>query len=748
MIAFTLVASLALATASQSQTHDTTLARARAVLDDGRPWEATRILAPVIADPARRTPDALLVAATAASRWSGWAEVRRLLRKESWLDSLFGSAGRRLLVRADLEQDNDSLALAGALQGLRSRRTDSIAAADLTVALARALDRAEARDSAARVYQTAADRLPLVADWLRLRAVAVTDDSVARARLVARLADPLVRRRVPWADAAARERGGDLAGAARGYAALGSRIRVLQLRLTADSSDSARATVRKELLALLKERPSAADVRGAVGLLDRTFPRLTASEQLIVARSAGSALPARAADAYRRALAAGLGTSADRFEYAAALFRLAQYGDAAFQFNLVTRPRALAASAAYQRARALVRDGQMSEGTSALLEVSRRYAADTAAASSALFLLADLATDRQDDAEARSLFRRVAIRYPSSRFAPSARFRAAIIAYTAGRFLEAATELDELVQRYPASDDAPAAVYWAGRAFVGAGDTASAVRRWEKNATRDSLSYYGSRSARRLGRAPWTPAPIATDVFTRVPSIDSTIRRAALLERIGLASEAQHEYARLANLNGDSADAEQLLAAANALRRADRASEAITLARRALARGAAADARVYRLLYPVIHRDALLAETAARRLDPSFVAALIRQESRFNPAATSPVGARGLMQIMPQVGAGVAQSLGYPVWDPVLLYQPDVSLQLGITHLAELAERYATPVRMLAAYNAGASRVTRWDQKLGVGDPELFAERIPFVETRDYVRIIQRNQELYQALYQ
>ena len=83
----------------------------------------------------------------------------------------------------------------------------------------------------------------------------------------------------------------------------------------------------------------------------------------------------------------------------------------------------------------------------------------------------------------------------------------------------------------------------------------------------------------------------------------------------------------------------------------------------------------------------------------------------------------------------------------MLLYQPDVSLQLGSFHLQELLGRYERPVHMLAAYNAGISRVERWSQRIGVEDPEVFAERIPFVETRGYVRVIQRNQELYRSLY-
>jgi soluble lytic murein transglycosylase len=83
----------------------------------------------------------------------------------------------------------------------------------------------------------------------------------------------------------------------------------------------------------------------------------------------------------------------------------------------------------------------------------------------------------------------------------------------------------------------------------------------------------------------------------------------------------------------------------------------------------------------------------------------------------------------------------------VLLYQPDVSIQLGAVHLGELFSRYDQRAHILAAYNAGISRVERWSKRIGVEDPEVFAERISFVETRDYVRIIQRNEDIYRALY-
>ncbi|HET7600711.1 MAG TPA: lytic transglycosylase domain-containing protein, partial [Gemmatimonadales bacterium] len=246
------------------------------------------------------------------------------------------------------------------------------------------------------------------------------------------------------------------------------------------------------------------------------------------------------------------------------------------------------------------------------------------------------------------------------------------------------------------------------------------------------------------GPLSWSPPP-APDSFAAIPEIDSAVARAAELEQLGLRREAGWEYERLSRDAGDSA--ERLLATADAFRTRGLGAQAIRLARRALARGAAPDARLYRLLYPVVHGDALTAEAAAQGLDPSLVAALVRQESMFDPLATSRVGARGLMQVMPEVGRALARTLAFPEWDAVLLWQPDVSLALGTAHLADLRGVLPDAVRVLAAYNAGVSRVARWQLKHGAEDPEVFAERIPFAETRDYVRIIQRNQDIYRTLY-
>ena len=720
---------------------DSTLARATEALARGRPWQATRLLAGALRDSSTRTPPTVFLAATAASEWGGWREVTQLLSEAAWIDTLYEGRARVLLTRAALERRADADALNHAVHALRRDPSSG----ERLMLLATALDRSGVRDSAAVVYARAAGRLPQIADWLILRAATVTADSAARAKLYETIEDALPRGRVSWAEAAAYEHAGDQAGAAARYTALGEHLTSLRLRLGLNPDTASRAALRREAFALLNGRISSGVARQAIALIDSTFAPLGPAEELLVARTAIDAgMASRSAAGFARAGSARLGTDEDRFAYATALTRLKRNGEAAVQFRQVRSPRSLAALASYQGARALVRDGQLSQGRKALAQVARKYARDTTPAASAFFLMADLASDDRADAEARRLYRVVATRYPTSRFAPTARFRAAMILLLTARPKPAAQEFDQLAVRYPASDEALGAVYWAGRAWAATGDSVLARARWQSVATRDPISYYAVLSAGRLGNGAWSP-PSAPDSFASDPEIDRIVSRAALLSRLRMSQESRWELDRL--VRSPDTSSERLLILANAFRSQGLASQAIQLARRALAQGAPPDARTFRLIYPVVHAEALLAEAVEQGLDPSFVAALIRQESNFNPAATSPAGARGLAQVMPELGERLAKELNYPLWDPVLLYQPDVSIQLGAVHLGELLTRYDQRAHILAAYNAGAPRVERWSKRRGVTDPEVFAEQISFVETRDYVRVIQRNEEIYRALY-
>ena len=715
---------------------------AQRLIDQGHSWRATQLLAPVLRDRRKRTPTVLTVAARAAAGWGGWAEVDKLLAKEPWIDSQFAGEARELLTRSALERGADTAALTHASAAAREARSPAVRATRL-VLLARALERNNLFDSAVVTYRRAGDALPIVRDWLALRAAGTQRDSTARARIYASVALHVARSRVAWTEAEIRERLGDALGAAERYASLGAPVIALRLRLSVAPDTATRDVVKKDLLEFIGSH-GGSDARSAVEVLDKGFTRLTPAEELVVARSAaGSGPVARAIAGFERGLSErALVTPRDELLYAQSLARAGRAREALARLARIEG--SLAGEAAYQRARILLTSGTADATRAALRDVAAKFPDDTAIASSALYLLADLTTDQGDDDEARSIFRRLYHTYPRSGRAASARFRAALIALVQGNPAAAARELDSLAVVMPASDEALAARYWAGRAWADAGNDTLAQARWREVIAQQPVSYYATIGARRLGEKPWAPAS-RRDSMPRLPDVDSAFARASLLDRLGMDAEVRFEYDALEEGAGASAD--RLVATATAFLSHDQPSRAIRLAQKLIDRGRR-DARVYRLLFPILHRDELTRDANARGLDPALVAGLIRQESNFTSHALSIAGARGLMQVLPSVGADISRSLDYPVWYSVLLFDPDANLQLGTAHLAAFMKQYDSVERVLAAYNAGASRVSRWARKAGANDPEIFTERIPFTETRDYVRSVVRNAALYRSLYE
>jgi soluble lytic murein transglycosylase len=211
-----------------------------------------------------------------------------------------------------------------------------------------------------------------------------------------------------------------------------------------------------------------------------------------------------------------------------------------------------------------------------------------------------------------------------------------------------------------------------------------------------------------------------------------------------MASEARLEMQGLA-ASADSS-IERVLAIASEFRKRAQMRRAMELGRRAIALGAT-DARAWRLVYPIGEADLVASEATDRKVDPALVAALIRQESSFEPHATSQAGARGLMQVMPRVGKALARAEKITPWDAAMLYDPEVNVRLGVIHLRSFTRHYSHPALALAAYNAGPGRVARWSKRPGAKDPELFIERIRFTETRGYVRTVLRSRDMYAALY-
>jgi soluble lytic murein transglycosylase len=725
-----------------ANSRDATVRAAAAALSAGRPWRATEIIDSATKNVSIRAPELSLLAATAAAGWGGWARVDRELSAATWIDSLYDGAGRELLARSSLARGADSAAQAHAERAIQIAHNDRDRGAR-EVLLARALDRRALGDSAAATYQRAAHRLPLLADWLELRAAGATANASARQRNYSRVKSAVARARIGPTEAQARERWGDYAGAARAYAEQNERAQALRLRLIADPESGSRAKIRSEVFTLLGTKGLRSDdARVAIALADSLGP-LSPAEELAIARAAYSAgLAARAIAGFARAQRSGL-DAGDRYAYASLLSRAGRNADAATEFAKVPAASSLGGSAAYQRALSLFRAGKRADAKTALGRVTKSFPRDSSAGALAIFLLADLATDEAQDREARAGFLEVAKRFPSSSLAPSAVFHAGMIAYATGSYAAAARDFETLVQKYPRSDEVSAARYWTGRARERAGDRGRAATAWREVVATDPLSYYAMRSAARLGTVAWKP-PQAADSVKTTPALERAVSRAALLDALGMNTEESFEYDAMATV-GSSPDS--MLTAADALHERGEASRAMALARRALAASAPRDTRLLRLMYPLTFNDVIRAEATGHRVDAWLAAALIHQESSFNPRAVSRAGAVGLMQVLPSVGSSIAKSQGIASFERVMLFQPDVNVRLGMTHLAEMLRQYPSVEYALAAYNAGGSPVRRWRQKAGADDPEVFVERIPYDETRDYVRILLRNQATYRLLY-
>lgn len=145
------------------------------------------------------------------------------------------------------------------------------------------------------------------------------------------------------------------------------------------------------------------------------------------------------------------------------------------------------------------------------------------------------------------------------------------------------------------------------------------------------------------------------------------------------------------------------------------------------------ESRLYELRFP-LHHDAIIRREAAKhRIDPTWVAAEIRAESVFNPKARSHADARGLMQVLPSTGAGIAKRLGLPWRGGESLYESEFNIMLGTAYLRELEDKYGMAYTAIAAYNAGPAPVARWQSQRPDMDADFWIETISYKETRDYV---------------
>lgn len=638
---------------------------------------------------------------------------------------------------------------------------------------------ADTEDALSRLRRTA----PVVADWTALeaaRALAEAGRPEATRRVRGHVRDSRVRRRgwslVVDAWIAAGDTAAALAvleevaaGGGRPESQLAARRWRWQLALgdtagaVASMATVVRATTRgREALA------AAHALRAHGGDLDATVLRRMAAALAnagefgpsVLAWNAATDAGADLSEAERLTLARALGGSG------APDAAVREYRRLSASEDLETAARALSAWAAVRR-----RQGRHGDVRTLEDRLVQRFPSSSEALD-VVFFRADDHHDAGRLDDALEGYRRVVGMAPSADRAGLARMRWGQIHLSRGEARQALSVFTSYLDEFPSGRRWEEAAFWAARAAAQIGDEQVSEAHAVRIRRESPLSYYAflSAVAPRAGQAqhafasevgeepaaePWAPSwpeaaagmPVeAKEAGPPAGWLASEMGVLAMLEDAGLHEGAAAHVDAMRSAVADSD--EGTFALAVALAEAGRTRDAIGLGWRLRGLGRAWDLPLLELVFPFPHRELVEARAAELGLDPFLLAGLIRQESAFDAEAVSSAGAVGLMQVIPSTGRQLARAAGPPGFDSGMLVVPEVNVHLGALFLSELVDRYDGVLSLvLSAYNAGPARANRWRGFPEAEDPRRFTERIPFFETRAYVKNVVRNRALYAWLH-
>ena len=300
-----------------------------------------------------------------------------------------------------------------------------------------------------------------------------------------------------------------------------------------------------------------------------------------------------------------------------------------------------------------------------------------------------------------------------------------------------ATVRDTIEAMPPALAAEPVWVYWLGRAYSATGRPNEAGALFTRIAGQPN--FYGNLADEELGWQILTPtkalAPTGQEMATA--AANPGLQRALALYRLDLRSEGFREW----NWSLRGMNDRELLAASSLALSARVFDRAIATADRTKAE------HDYTLRYLSPYSDEVRQAAHEQALDEAWVYGLMRQESRFITSAKSSAGASGLMQLMPATAKWVARKIGLKNYHHGQVTDTETNLLLGTSYMRLVMESLDNhPVLASAAYNAGPGRAKRWrgDRAL---EGAIYAETIPFNETRDYVKKVMSNAVYYSALF-
>ena len=414
-----------------------------------------------------------------------------------------------------------------------------------------------------------------------------------------------------------------------------------------------------------------------------------------------------------------------------ALFKARRYPEAEQTLRGVSQGAGgvLANEAAFWLAKAQDKNGKTEQAYELFLLLAQAPQGG-AAADEALLEAAYLKRYQKKWDEALRLFQRFLASHPDPQKSGSVLWEAAWISYQSRDYQGAAGYLQRLAANGELREKA---LYWLGKSLTRTGELKGAQLAFASLADEYHFGYY-SLICNKWCDSGSFPAP-PKSLSEALPMPAGFEREKALIS-FGLFDEAARELAVTRKGKNPLGVARLFLEMENY----NGALHAV--AKENPKRSDKESASVWGINYPLAYREEVVKNAAATAVPESLIYAIMRTESNYSPSALSPVGAVGLMQIMPATAEAMSKG------DSARLTRPELNIRLGSRYLKDQMAAYGRSVPLTAAaYNAGPGNVKRWQKSFAALPQDEFIESIPFRETREYVKKVVSAMELYRRLY-
>ncbi len=407
----------------------------------------------------------------------------------------------------------------------------------------------------------------------------------------------------------------------------------------------------------------------------------------------------------------------------------------------------------------LQRSGKRVEASSAYERIGKAYPKGDFAAR-ALFRQADMAEGDGDASKTRELYHKFYTVFPQHGLADDALWKEGWLSYLERNYEEASIVFQKLLNEYPNSEYIDTVSYWSGRIAEKAGNRDEAVAKYSNIVNNFPMSYYSVLGRGRLfAISPETPLSRHTKAVSYLPPyrhqtpdkyLSFHLSKGKLLLDLGFNKDASVEFT-LAEAR--CSDTGTLLEIAGLQTKAGdyfRPQRVMLNSFQEYLREdkGQLNADIWAFAFPLGFSDYVKMNADKNSLNPYLIHAIIREESTYRPEVVSRAGAIGLMQMMPATGSILSREQGFKGFTSQTLYRADVNITMGSLYLKKLIEDHKGSLPLaIASYNAGPNAVATWISRYGTDEMDEFIEKIPYSETRNYVKKVLRSYNVYEKLY-